>query len=104
MNEMYERLERFRRICWHFSYMLHLKERQNMKYLHEQSQAIFDGKGILITGGSSGIGLVAAQFFAQLGGHVLVVGRRSDDTTSLRRGEGCLFHEGFELCGQWTPV
>ena len=56
-----------------------------MKYLHEQSQAIFDGKGILITGGSSGIGLAAAQFFAQLGGHVLVVGRRSEAISEAAR-------------------
>jgi NAD(P)-dependent dehydrogenase (short-subunit alcohol dehydrogenase family) len=59
-----------------------------MKYLQQQSQALFDGKGIIITGGSSGIGLATAQLFAQLGGHVLVVGRRSEALSKATRGHG----------------
>lgn len=57
-----------------------------MKYLQQQSQALFDGKGIIITGGSSGIGLATAQLFAQLGGHVLVVGRRSEALSEATKG------------------
>ncbi|MEW1655657.1 MULTISPECIES: SDR family oxidoreductase [unclassified Streptomyces] len=35
----------------------------------------YDGKKIVITGGSSGIGLAAAQLFADGGAHVLITGR-----------------------------
>lgn len=35
----------------------------------------FEGKVILITGASSGIGADAARHFARLGGHVVIVGR-----------------------------
>jgi NAD(P)-dependent dehydrogenase (short-subunit alcohol dehydrogenase family) len=49
-----------------------------VKYLQQHGQALFDGKGIIITGGSSGIGLATARLFAQQEGHVLIVGRRPD--------------------------
>ncbi|MYQ97698.1 SDR family NAD(P)-dependent oxidoreductase, partial [Streptomyces sp. SID6139] len=35
----------------------------------------YDGKKIVITGGSSGIGLAAARLFADGGAHVLITGR-----------------------------
>jgi NAD(P)-dependent dehydrogenase (short-subunit alcohol dehydrogenase family) len=56
-----------------------------MENLHEHSQARFDGKSILITGGSSGIGLAAAQHFAQQGGHVLIVARHSEVLSQAER-------------------
>jgi NAD(P)-dependent dehydrogenase (short-subunit alcohol dehydrogenase family) len=38
----------------------------------------FENKVVLITGGSSGIGLAAAQEFHRLGGQVLITGRQQD--------------------------
>ncbi|MYR28013.1 MULTISPECIES: SDR family oxidoreductase [unclassified Streptomyces] len=46
----------------------------------------YDGKKIVITGGSSGIGLAAARLFAEGGGHVLITGRtRSTLDTALEQ-------------------
>ncbi|MFF0967088.1 SDR family oxidoreductase [Streptomyces sp. NPDC003703] len=46
----------------------------------------YDGKKIVITGGSSGIGLAAARLFAGGGAHVLITGRtRSTLDTALER-------------------
>ncbi|MEV7130115.1 SDR family oxidoreductase [Streptomyces sp. NPDC093260] len=46
----------------------------------------YDGKKIVITGGSSGIGLATAQLFADGGAHVLITGRtRSSLDTALER-------------------
>jgi NAD(P)-dependent dehydrogenase (short-subunit alcohol dehydrogenase family) len=42
------------------------------------SSARFPGKAVVIIGGSSGIGLAAAQAFAKEGAHVLITGRRRD--------------------------
>ncbi|MDT0421629.1 SDR family oxidoreductase [Streptomyces evansiae] len=46
----------------------------------------YDGKKIVITGGSSGIGLAAARLFADGGAHVLITGRtRSTLDTALEQ-------------------
>ena len=46
----------------------------------------YDGKKIVITGGSSGIGLAAARLFADGGAHVLITGRtRSSLDAALER-------------------
>ncbi|MGW4881020.1 SDR family oxidoreductase [Streptomyces sp. NPDC004262] len=46
----------------------------------------YDGKKIVITGGSSGIGLAAARLFADAGAHVLITGRtRSTLDAALRQ-------------------
>jgi NAD(P)-dependent dehydrogenase (short-subunit alcohol dehydrogenase family) len=39
----------------------------------------FDGKVAVITGGSSGIGLAAAQRFVAKGGYVFITGRRQSE-------------------------
>jgi NAD(P)-dependent dehydrogenase (short-subunit alcohol dehydrogenase family) len=39
----------------------------------------FDGKVAVITGGSSGIGLAAAQRFVAEGGYVFITGRRQSE-------------------------
>lgn len=49
-----------------------------MVYQREQNPSLFDGKTILVTGGSSGIGLAAALLFARLGGNVLITGRHAE--------------------------
>lgn len=45
----------------------------------------FDGKRILITGGTSGIGLIGARRIAQEGGAVIVTGRTEAHLQSARR-------------------
>ena len=46
--------------------------------------ARFDGKTIVITGGSSGIGLATAQRIAEEGGRVLVTGTSADKLAAVR--------------------
>lgn len=41
-------------------------------------QHSFDGKVIIVTGGSAGIGLATARYFARHGGSVLITGRREE--------------------------
>lgn len=51
-----------------------------------EGMTTYDGKKIVITGGSSGIGLAAARLFAGGGAHVLITGRtRSTLDTALER-------------------
>lgn len=62
------------------------------------SQKNFDGKNVLIIGGSAGIGLAAAQLFAQQGGRVFIAGldeREGDDALALLRAtcpDAMFFH------------
>jgi len=50
----------------------------------------FSGKCVLITGGSSGIGLAAAKQFAQEGAHVFLLARRADVLQlALQQVEAC---------------
>jgi NAD(P)-dependent dehydrogenase (short-subunit alcohol dehydrogenase family) len=48
----------------------------------------FDGKNVVITGGSSGLGLAAAQFLVQHGARVLVTGRHEDTLADAGRRLG----------------
>ncbi|QBD81256.1 SDR family oxidoreductase [Ktedonosporobacter rubrisoli] len=54
--------------------------------MYSIGQADFSGKAIIITGGSSGIGLAAAQQFADLGGNVLIVGRHEETIEQASKG------------------
>ena len=49
----------------------------------------FDGKRILITGASKGIGWATARHLASLGGHVVALGRNRDDLDALATEIGC---------------
>jgi NAD(P)-dependent dehydrogenase (short-subunit alcohol dehydrogenase family) len=53
-----------------------------------QIRGIFDGKVIIVTGGSSGIGLASAQTFARRGGQVLIVGRRAEAVEAAVKSHG----------------
>lgn len=48
----------------------------------------FQGKNVLVTGGSSGIGLVAAVAFAEEGAHLIVTGRDPVSLTEARKKLG----------------
>ena len=48
----------------------------------------YDGKNVVITGGSSGLGLAAAQFLVDNGARVLVTGRRQDTLDDAGRQLG----------------
>jgi NAD(P)-dependent dehydrogenase (short-subunit alcohol dehydrogenase family) len=48
----------------------------------------YDGKKVVLTGGSSGLGLAAAQFLADNGAHVLVTGRHDDTLRDAARQLG----------------
>lgn len=53
-----------------------------------------DGKVVLITGGSKGIGLACARMFAQEGAHVAIASRSQDNLDSARQE---LAKEGIEV-------
>jgi NAD(P)-dependent dehydrogenase (short-subunit alcohol dehydrogenase family) len=48
----------------------------------------YDGKNVVITGGSSGLGLAAAQFLVDHGARVLVTGRHADTLAEAERRLG----------------
>ncbi len=50
----------------------------------------FDGKTVLITGGGTGIGAAAARRFANLGGNVVVTGRRAAPLEAVATATGGL--------------
>lgn len=53
---------------------------------------LFDGQVVVVTGGASGIGLVVARGFAQLGAHVIVASRtesRLEAAVNKLHAEGC---------------
>ena len=55
------------------------------------------GKTVVITGGTSGIGKVAAQALAQMGARIVLVARnksRADETLALQPGAGALENGG----------
>src|SRR5262245_42682494 len=54
----------------------------------------FEGKSVLVTGASSGIGLAAAQAFAAEGAHVVITGRDA----------GTLAEAAARIGGRVTPV
>src|SRR5579859_572614 len=53
--------------------------------IHERNPMKLTGRTILITGGSSGIGLAFALKFLELGNHVIVTGRRQSALDELKR-------------------
>jgi NAD(P)-dependent dehydrogenase (short-subunit alcohol dehydrogenase family) len=48
-----------------------------------------EGMGVLITGGGSGLGLVAARHFSALGARVVISGRRADALARAAAEAGC---------------
>lgn len=60
---------------------------------------LFDGKKVLITGGATGIGYLAAQGFAQLGAHVIVASRTAN---RLAEAVDTLVGQGY--AASWYPV
>ncbi|MGX1309869.1 NAD(P)-dependent dehydrogenase (short-subunit alcohol dehydrogenase family) [Amorphus suaedae] len=56
----------------------------------------FEGKVVVITGGSDGIGLATAKLFAEEGGHVYVTGRRQEmlDEALKQIGHGAIGVQG----------
>jgi len=56
----------------------------------------FEGKVVVITGGSDGIGLATAKLFAEQGGHVYITGRRQEllDEAVKQIGHGAIGVQG----------
>jgi NAD(P)-dependent dehydrogenase (short-subunit alcohol dehydrogenase family) len=52
------------------------------------SAAPLDGRTVVITGASDGIGAAAARQVAGLGARVIVVGRSAQKTAAVRRASG----------------
>lgn len=48
----------------------------------------YDGKKVVLTGGSSGLGLAAAQYLVEHGAHVMVTGRHEDTLRAAARRLG----------------
>lgn len=61
----------------------------------------FEGKTILVTGGNSGIGLAAAQAFAQEGGRVVITGR---DAAALETARATLGKEAIAIRNETGTV